>query len=58
MSEVKNVRYLAFTQQLRDYVGLAQQLGGRLTIFVRTHTKLSAELEAAAVAGTLKIVRF
>jgi hypothetical protein len=47
VSEVKNVRYLSFTRQVRDYADYASQNGLRLDIYVRGDTNISGPLARA-----------
>jgi Restriction endonuclease fold toxin 7 len=53
LSEVKNVRSLSFTKQLRDYAGFAAQTGRRFDLFVRPKTQLSGPLLDAIEAGVI-----
>ena len=54
--EVKNVGYLSYTQQLKDFVALAGD-GNPLTIFTRGSTNISGPLAQAARDGDLNIVK-
>ena len=47
MSEVKNVKRLSYTRQLRDYADYGWQHGLRLDIYVRRNTQLSGPLARA-----------
>lgn len=55
ISEVKNVRYLHYSTQLKDYVHFAQENGLRFDLFVRSTTVLSAPLKNARDAGLLTV---
>jgi RHS repeat-associated protein len=56
--EVKNVRYQAYTRQLRDYVEIANRRGGKFTLFVPQGAKLSKPLRRARARGELIVIRF
>lgn len=51
LSEVKNVRSLSYTRQLRDYATYAQQTGRQSDLDVRSNTRLSGSLLQEANAG-------
>ena len=56
VSEVKNVKYQAYTQQLKDSLAYAQQNGLRFDLYVRggaSPTTLSGPLEAAIRNGDI-----
>lgn len=53
ISEVKNVRYLHYSTQIKDYVHFAQENGMRFDLYVRSATILSAPLKNARDAGLL-----
>jgi predicted double-glycine peptidase len=53
LTEVKNVRSLNFTSQLRDYSNFAQSQGLRFELYVRSNTKLSRPLQNAINQGTI-----
>ena len=53
LTEVKNVKSLSFTQQLRDYAAYAQQKGLTFNLFVRPSTRLSGPLLQARDAGQI-----
>ncbi|WP_169748132.1 putative toxin [Demequina rhizosphaerae] len=56
VSEVKNVKYQAYTQQLKDSLAYAQQNGLRFDLYVRggaNPTTLSGPLEAAIRNGDI-----
>ena len=44
LTEVKNVKKLSFTSQLRDYLDISREQGLRFDLFVRRDTKLSEPL--------------
>ncbi len=45
LTEVKNVKKLSFTHQLRDYLDISQKYGLSFDLFVRQDTKLSEPLK-------------
>ena len=47
LTEVKNVKSLSFTQQLRDYAAYAQENGLTFNLYVRPSTQMSGPLRAA-----------
>jgi hypothetical protein len=51
--EVKNVKSLAFTRQLRDFVQFAQETERRFLLVVRPDTRLSQPLHKAVDAGLI-----
>jgi|GEM_PF-741854 len=53
LTEVKNVRSLNFTRQLRDYHTFAQNNRLTFELFVRSDTKLSRPLQNAINQGTI-----
>jgi len=53
LSEINNVGYLAFTQQLRDYSDYAQQTGRRFDLYTRPVTILSGPLQNAINSGRI-----
>jgi hypothetical protein len=55
ISEVKNVRSLSYTQQLRDYADFAQETGRRFDLYVRPDTELSKPLMDAVGAGHINL---
>ncbi|MBW7876863.1 MAG: hypothetical protein H3C47_12850 [Candidatus Cloacimonetes bacterium] len=59
ISEVKNVRKLSLTKQLRDYLDFADSSGRKLHLYVRKDdgTKLSKSLQELIDAGRIKIFR-
>ena len=58
LSEVKNVKSLSYTRQLRDYADFAAQTGRRFDLYVRSSTRLSGPLRAARDAGLINIIPF
>ena len=56
--ESKNVTKLSYTQQLRDYVTKAQEMGTQLKIYVRKGTTFSAPLKEAIKNNLIAIERF
>ena len=55
LSEVKNVKSLSFTRQLRDFSDFAVRTGRRFDLFVRPSTKLSGPLQEAVQQGTVNL---
>ncbi|QDT69091.1 hypothetical protein MalM25_20180 [Planctomycetes bacterium MalM25] len=55
VSEVKNVKKLSFTRQLRDYVDYAKQEDKRFDLYVRRSTELSGPLVDARNRGDINI---
>lgn len=53
VSEVKNVKYQAFTQQLKDSLEYAKLTGRRFDLYTRSDTKLSKDLEDAIAKDPL-----
>ena len=53
LTEVKNVKSLSYTQQLRDYAAYAQQNGVTFNLYVRPSTRLSGPLLQAKDAGQI-----
>jgi len=51
--EVKNVKSLSFTKQLRDYSAYSQQHGLDFVLYVRSNTKLSSPLSKAVDNGSI-----
>jgi RHS repeat-associated protein len=56
LSEVKNVKALSYTQQLRDYAQYAASTGREFNLYVRPGAKLSAPLRAAESSGAINIL--
>jgi RHS repeat-associated protein len=57
IQEVKNVRYLRYTDQLQDFVLYAKERGYRFELFVRRDTQLSDDLQAAVERGDIVLRR-
>ncbi|WHI48954.1 RHS repeat-associated core domain-containing protein [Microbulbifer sp. VAAF005] len=55
LSEVKNVKSLSYTRQLRDFSDIAKQQGLRFDLYVRPSTKLSGPLSDAIKNGTINL---
>lgn len=55
ISEVKNVRSLSFTRQLRDYAAHANVHGIPLDLYIRADSRLTGPLVAAQEAGLIRI---
>jgi hypothetical protein len=58
ISEVKNVRYQAFTTQMRDYLAQAETMGMRFDLYVRAGggTQISGPLREAMQAAGGRII--
>ena len=56
MSEIKNVKKLSFTRQLRDYAQYAKANNLRFDLYVRPGTQLSGELLKAEKDGLVNII--
>ena len=56
LSEVKNVKSLSLTQQLRDYIQYANQNSSRVDLYVRPGAQLSLPLLDARTAGQINIM--
>jgi RHS repeat-associated protein len=57
LTEVKNVKNLSFTRQLRDYAAIARRDGLTFTLKVGGYTRLSGPLQAAINSGLIQLVR-
>ena len=55
VTEVKNVGYQAYTQQLRDSLAYAQQTGRQFDLYVRGSTTLSGPLQDAITSGQINL---
>ena len=55
ISEVKNVAYLSYTNQLKNYVAIAQKNGIALDLYVRESTVLSSPIQALQNAGLINL---
>ncbi|AKM07955.1 putative toxin [Pelagerythrobacter marensis] len=53
ISEVKNVKSLSYTQQLRDNVTIARSQGARFDLYLRSNTRVTGPLEAAFQRGEI-----
>ena len=53
LSEVKNVQFLSFTRQLRDFADFAEQNGRRFDLFLRPNTRVSGPLQDAIDRGII-----
>ena len=51
LSEVKNVGYQSYTQQLRDYLDFAQAAGIDFDLYLRSNTKVSSRLQDQITSG-------
>jgi RHS repeat-associated protein len=56
LSEVKNVNYLSYTQQLRDFTQYASENTLRFDLFVRPTTILSGPLQEAISSGSINLL--
>jgi hypothetical protein len=56
LSEVKNVKALSYTQQLRDYAAFASDNGFRFDLYVRPGANLSGPLKQAIDSGVINRV--
>ncbi len=57
VGEVKNVRYQALTQQLKDYMTIADDRASKFHLVVRAMTRLSARLQERVDAGRIILRR-
>lgn len=55
LSEVKNVKSLSYTQQLRDFAKYAGQTGRQFDLYVRPTTTLSGPLQNAIKNGIINL---
>lgn len=55
LSEVKNVKSMSYTQQLRDFSDISSQKGLRFDLYVRPSTKLSSPLVRAVQDGRINL---
>ncbi len=55
LSEVKNVKSLSYTKQLRDFADIAKQQGLKYDLYVRPSTKLSGPLSQAIENGVINL---
>lgn len=56
VSEVKNVKYQAYTEQIRDYLDYARSTSGRFDLYVRSDTVLSGPLKAKVLSGRVNLL--
>jgi hypothetical protein len=57
VGEVENVRFKALTQQLRDYIAIAEDRVSRFELIVRRETALSRELQKLVDMGRVNLRR-
>ena len=55
VQEVKNVKTLSYTRQLKDSVQLAYNTGRKLQLFVRPNTYMTAPLREAIITHGIKV---
>lgn len=55
LQEVKNVKRLSLTSQLRDSMQLARKMGFRMELYIRPNTYLSKPLKQAIKKFGIKI---
>ena len=55
IQEVKNVKTLSYTSQLKDSLQIAQSSGRRLQLFIRPNTKLSGPLKNAITQHNISV---
>jgi RHS repeat-associated protein len=55
LTEVKNVKRLSLTAQLRDFIAIAKANNAKFVLYVRTDTKLAGTVLAAEDAGDIVI---
>ena len=55
LSEVKNVKSLSYTSQLRDFADIAKQQGLKYDLYVRPSTSLSGPLSQAIENGVINL---
>ena len=55
IQEVKNVKTLSYTSQLKDSLQIAQSSGRRLQLFIRPNTKLSGPLKNAITQHNIRV---
>ncbi len=55
LSEIKNVKKLSYTQQLRDFADIAAERGLTYDLYVRPSTELTGPLLEAIEAGTINL---
>lgn len=57
MQEAKDVKYLSYTKQLREYYALAKKEGYTLKLIVPEYTRLSRPLQKLIEEGKIKLSR-
>ena len=57
IGEVKDVRYQAYTSQLRDFAAYSQKYGYEFPLYVRQASKLSVPLQDAVNGGVIRLIR-
>lgn len=57
IGEVKNVKHLDYTHQLRDFMDYAQRNGYTFRLFVDRRTQLSPELQDLVDSGAIQLIR-
>jgi hypothetical protein len=55
VSEVKNVRSLSYTAQLRDFARYAEDTGRQFDLYVRPSTTLSEPLQVGVRRGSINL---
>jgi hypothetical protein len=55
LSEVKNVKSLTYTQQLRDFASFSRKTTRQFDLFVRPNTRLSGPLTDAVRGGDINL---
>jgi hypothetical protein len=55
LTEVKNVRSLSYTRQLRDFASYAESNGLRFDLWARKATELSGPLQQAIRSGVINL---
>jgi hypothetical protein len=58
IGEVKDVKSLSYTRQLKDYVAYAQKYSLRFDLYVRDGAKLAGTLKKARASGLINIIPF
>ncbi len=56
IGEVKNVQYQALTQQLQDYLSIAQSTNRNFNLYVRPSTQLSGPLQNLISSGQIQLL--
>lgn len=55
LSEVKNVKSLSYTRQLKDFQQFAKATDRQFDLYVRSSTKLSGPLKEQIIQGHIKL---